>query len=162
MGGWKIMRGWKIRKIEKFWFSLVCLVGGMEKWEGEKLFCLVGEKNGRIENVVYINWLLCLYYNKISKGLISVKKWEYLCNLLPTSFFLLSFPLKLGGQNFVSPEGKFFTPLPFPLVFSLEPNKIKFYFSPYFSLILFYPLCFHPNQTGPKVWESNFPNLLLS
>ena len=146
MGGWKIMRGWKIRRIEKFWFSLVCLVG---------------EKSGRIENVVYISWLLCLYYNEISKGLISVKKWEYLCNLLPTSFFLLSFPLKLGGQNFVGSEGKFFTPFPFPLVFSLEPNKIKFYFPPYFSLILFYPR-FHPNQTGPKVWESNFPNLLLS
>ena len=94
VGGWKIMRGWKIRRIEKFWFSLVCLVGGVEKWESEKLFCLVGKKSGRTENVVYINWLLYLYYNKISKGLISVKKWEYLCNLLPISFFLLSFPLK--------------------------------------------------------------------
>ena len=36
-------------------FPLVCLVGGVEKWEGGKLFCLVGEKNERIENVVYIN-----------------------------------------------------------------------------------------------------------
>ena len=33
----------------------VCLVGGVEKWEGEKLFYLVGEKNGRMKNVIYIN-----------------------------------------------------------------------------------------------------------
>ena len=36
-------------------FPLVCLVGGVEKWEGGKLFCLVGEKKGRMENVIYIN-----------------------------------------------------------------------------------------------------------
>ena len=36
-------------------FPLVCLVGGVEKWEGGKLFCLVGEKKGRIKNVIYIN-----------------------------------------------------------------------------------------------------------
>ena len=36
-------------------FPHVCLVGGVEKWEGGNLFCLVREKNGRIENVVYIN-----------------------------------------------------------------------------------------------------------
>ena len=47
MGGWKSLV-----------FPRVCLVGGMEKWEGEKLFCLVEKKSGRIENVVYINWLL--------------------------------------------------------------------------------------------------------
>ena len=35
-------------------FPRVCLVGGMEKWEGEKFFCLVEKKSGRIENVVYI------------------------------------------------------------------------------------------------------------
>jgi len=36
-------------------FPRVCLVGGMvEKWEGEKFFCLVKKKSGRIENVVYI------------------------------------------------------------------------------------------------------------
>ena len=28
-------------------FSLVCLVGGVEKWKDEKLFCLVGEKKGK-------------------------------------------------------------------------------------------------------------------
>ena len=47
-------------------FPLVSLVGGvekweggklfcLEKWEGGKLFCLVGEKNGRMKNVIYIN-----------------------------------------------------------------------------------------------------------
>ena len=36
-------------------FPLVSLVGGVEKWEGGKLFCLVGEKNGRMKNVIYIN-----------------------------------------------------------------------------------------------------------
>ena len=36
-------------------FLHVCLVGGVEKWEGGKLFCLVGEKKGRMENVIYIN-----------------------------------------------------------------------------------------------------------
>ena len=55
MGGWKIVGGWKSGKIENIKFSLVCLVGGVEKWEGGKLFCLVGEKNGRMKNVIYIN-----------------------------------------------------------------------------------------------------------
>ena len=36
-------------------FPLMCLVGGVEKWEGGKFFCLVGEKNGRMENVIYVN-----------------------------------------------------------------------------------------------------------
>ena len=39
-------------------FPLVCLVGEVEKWEGGKLFCLVGEKKGKMENIIYINWLL--------------------------------------------------------------------------------------------------------
>ena len=39
-------------------FPLMCLVGGVEKWEGEKFFYLVGEKKGRMKNVIYINWLL--------------------------------------------------------------------------------------------------------
>ena len=39
-------------------FSLICLVGGVEKWEGVKLFCLVGVKKEKMENVIYINWLL--------------------------------------------------------------------------------------------------------
>ena len=36
-------------------FPLMCLVGGVEKWEGGKLFCLIGEKKERMENVIYIN-----------------------------------------------------------------------------------------------------------
>ena len=36
-------------------FPLMCLVGGVEKWEGRKLFCLVREKKGMMENVIYIN-----------------------------------------------------------------------------------------------------------
>ena len=36
-------------------FPLMCLVGGVEKWDDGKLFCLVGEKKGRMENVIYIN-----------------------------------------------------------------------------------------------------------
>ena len=126
----------------------MCLVGGVEKWEGGKLFCLVGEKSGRMENVIYMNWLLYLYYNKIPKGLISVKKWGYLCNLLPTSSFLLSFLPKLGGQNYVSLEGLFFTLFSFSLVFSPKPNKRKFHFLPYFPFFLFHPLCFQlqPNR----------------
>ena len=43
-------------------FSLVYLVRGVEKWEGEKLFCLVGEKKRMMENIIYINWLLYPYY----------------------------------------------------------------------------------------------------
>ena len=50
-------------------FPHVCLVGEVEKEEGGKLFCLVGEKKGRMENVVYINWLLYPCY-------IIVGKWE--------------------------------------------------------------------------------------
>ena len=36
-------------------FPRVCLVGGMEKWEGGKLFYLVEKKSEMIENLVYIN-----------------------------------------------------------------------------------------------------------
>ena len=56
------MRGWKISGRMKKWedrknlvFPHVCLVGGMEKCDGGKLFCLIEKKNGRMENVVYIN-----------------------------------------------------------------------------------------------------------
>ena len=47
------MENWDDRKV--LVFPYVCLVGGVEKWEGEKLFCLVGEKSGRMKNVVYMN-----------------------------------------------------------------------------------------------------------
>ena len=43
-------------------FPHVCLVRGVEKLESGKLCCLVGEKKGRMKNVVYINWLLYPYY----------------------------------------------------------------------------------------------------
>ena len=36
-------------------FPLMCLVGEVKKWESRKLFCLIGEKNRRMENVIYIN-----------------------------------------------------------------------------------------------------------
>ena len=61
------MEEWKSERIENYGrmekledekylvFPLVCLVGGVEKWKDEKLFCLVGEKKGMIENVIYIN-----------------------------------------------------------------------------------------------------------
>ena len=47
------MEKWEVRK--DFVFSHVCLVEGVEKWEGEKLFSLVGEKKERMKNIVYIN-----------------------------------------------------------------------------------------------------------
>ena len=56
MGGWKIsgrIKKWKDRKY--LVFPRVCLVGEMEKWKCEKLFCLVEKKSERIENVIYIN-----------------------------------------------------------------------------------------------------------
>ena len=55
------MEEWKSKRMEKWEdrkylvFPCVCLVGGMEKREGEKLFCLVEKKSEMIENVVYIN-----------------------------------------------------------------------------------------------------------
>ena len=48
VGGWKIVEGWKSRRMENILvFTLMCLVGGVEKWEDRKLFCLIGEKNGK-------------------------------------------------------------------------------------------------------------------
>ena len=47
------MEKWEDRK--DLVFPHVCLVGGGEKWEGKKLFCLVEKKSERIGNVVYIN-----------------------------------------------------------------------------------------------------------
>ena len=47
------MKKWENRKY--LVFPRVCLVGGIEKWEDGKLFCLVEKKSRRIENVVYIN-----------------------------------------------------------------------------------------------------------
>ena len=47
------MEKWNDRK--DLVFPHVCLVGRVEKWKGEKLFCLVREKNEKMKNVVYIN-----------------------------------------------------------------------------------------------------------
>ena len=47
------MEKWEDKKV--LVLSYVCLVGGVEKWEGGKPFCLVEEKKGRMKNVVYIN-----------------------------------------------------------------------------------------------------------
>ena len=55
-GGVKMWEDGKLWKDGKYLvFPLMCLVGGVKKWEGRKLFCLVGEKIGRMENVIYIN-----------------------------------------------------------------------------------------------------------
>ena len=43
-------------------FPLVYLVKGVEKWEGGKLYYLVGKKKRMMENIIYINWLLYPYY----------------------------------------------------------------------------------------------------
>ena len=62
----KLVGGWKSGRIEKWEdkkdlvFPHVCLVGGVKKWKGEKLFYLVEEKSGRIKNVVYINYYYVL------------------------------------------------------------------------------------------------------
>ena len=47
------MEKWENRKY--LVFSHVCLVGGVEKWKGGKLFCLIREKKERMENIIYIN-----------------------------------------------------------------------------------------------------------
>ena len=47
------MEKWEDRKY--LVFPRVCLIGGMKKWEDEKLFRLVEKKSERIENVIYIN-----------------------------------------------------------------------------------------------------------
>ena len=47
------MEKWEDRKY--LVFPLMCLVGGVEKWDDGKLFCLVGEKKERMENVIYVN-----------------------------------------------------------------------------------------------------------
>ena len=62
MEEWKSRRMKNCGRIEKWKdrkylvFPRVCLVGGVEKWEGGKLFCLIEKKSEseRIENVVYI------------------------------------------------------------------------------------------------------------
>ena len=54
-------RGWKSGRIEKILVFLICV--WLEGWKVKdgKLFCLVGKRNGRIENGVCINLLICPY-----------------------------------------------------------------------------------------------------
>ena len=52
----------KWEDIKDLVFPYVCLVGGVERWKGRKLSCLAEEKKERMENIVYINWLLCPCY----------------------------------------------------------------------------------------------------
>ena len=46
------MKKWKDKKY--LVFPRVYLVGRVKKWEDGKLFCLIGKKSEKIENVVYI------------------------------------------------------------------------------------------------------------
>ena len=61
MEEWKSGRMENCGKMEKWEdekylvFPLMCLVGGAEKWEGGKFFCLVGERKEMMENLIYIN-----------------------------------------------------------------------------------------------------------
>ena len=55
----------KVGRQKKIQFSSVCLVEGVEKWRNEKLFCLVEQKSGRIENAVRINLLSCPQHIKL-------------------------------------------------------------------------------------------------
>ena len=56
------MEKWEDRKY--LVFLHVCLVGGVEKWEGGKLFCLVGEKMGEDEKCnLYKLTIMSLLYN---------------------------------------------------------------------------------------------------
>ena len=71
-----------------------------------------------------------------------------MCNLLPTSSFLLSFPPKLGGQNYVGPDELFSTPNYFLHHFLSLLNQIRENFI--FHLI-FHLTCFKHNQIGPKI-----------
>ena len=58
------MGGWKSGRMENIVvFPLMCLVGGMEKLEDKKLFCLIGEKKGNDEkcNLCKLTIILLLY-----------------------------------------------------------------------------------------------------
>jgi len=86
----------------------------------------------------------------------------YISSSLPISQKL---QIKLVQFMNVGPKGLFSTPFSISLVFSPEPNKRKFYFPPYFPLLLFHPPCFHPNQTylkGEDICVIYYPPHLFS
>ena len=49
------MEEWKSGRMEKWKNRKDLVFPRVFGWRGGKLFCLVGEKKGRMENVVYIN-----------------------------------------------------------------------------------------------------------
>ena len=53
---------WEDRK--NLVFPCMCLVGGMEKWEGEKLFCLVKKKYEDRKYSLYKLTLMPLLHNR--------------------------------------------------------------------------------------------------
>ena len=75
---WSIWLGWKSRNIEngegmekwkdrKFFLVFSHDVWfGVEKWRNRKLFYLIKKKNKRIENVDYINLVMCPSTKKIN------------------------------------------------------------------------------------------------
>ena len=88
----RIRRVREVGECNKIWFFLI---EGVERWKSGNFFCLVGEKKRRIENVVYINWLLCSYYIRASTADV-VKKMpfyniKHLLYYFTTSFYNISF-----------------------------------------------------------------------
>jgi len=57
-----LVGGWKSGRIKEILVSLICVWLGVKKWRDEKLIYLVEKKNGRIENEVCLNLLLCPYF----------------------------------------------------------------------------------------------------
>ena len=92
----RLVRGlekWEDRK--DLVFSHVCLVGEVEKWEGGKKICLVGEKKGRMKNVIYINWLLCPWMSYETKK--STRNNILMRNIMRTLWWKISRFASNGG-----------------------------------------------------------------
>ena len=122
-------------------FPHVCLVGEVEKWESEKLFCLVREKCGRMENVVYMNWLLCEEMGKWRVG--ECNKSENICVIYyPHHLFFLVF-LPNWEDKIMWARMNYFLHHFLSLLNQIRENFI-------FHLI-FHLTCFKHNQIGPKI-----------
>ena len=102
---------------------------------------------------IYITWITvyvchsyCMHhmYKKLQN--------YYILSSLPISQKLQT---KLVQFMNVGPKGLFSTPFSISLVFSLEPNKRKFHFSPYFSLIFFHFHVFIPTKHILSLYISN-------